>query len=122
VLRRRTSEDGEGPWLANLDRVAQVKTALDVALSQVALIAPQEVVRLAASAGDAINKYVRDTANGTNLDAPLGFPSMRDALLIAMRADLGEPPDGQAGSERPELVEKRLMSGTGLAAPTELDT
>jgi hypothetical protein len=34
VLRRRTSEDGEGPWLANLDRVAQVKTALDVALSQ----------------------------------------------------------------------------------------
>jgi hypothetical protein len=94
VGRRRIREDGEGPWLANLDAVAQAKTALDVAVNQVALIAPQEVVRLAASAGDAFNRYVRDTANGTNLDAPLGFASTRDALLIAMRADLGEPPGG----------------------------
>ena len=70
----------------------QVQRSMLNATSELLLIAPDDVRKLAANLADSYVSYIAATVHGAPLDEPAGATAhMQDQLYDAMRADLAEP-------------------------------
>ena len=70
----------------------QVQRAMLNATSELLLIAPNGVRKIAADLADIYVSYITATVHGASLDEPTGPAAlMQDQLYDAMRADLAEP-------------------------------